>query len=210
MISEAGLSEAFFIGCGLLERKRFAIEPIPPSEFFIIKVLQRSFKDRTSEEDFSWYYFYKMPDSVLIRCKHCGTVNRVPADKLRMHPKCGKCKDMLTFPESAVEVTTASFDDEVIRWPGAVLVEFWSQTCGVCMSLMPTVYDIARQRAGNLKVVLINVESNPVLANRFKVLSLPTFIVYKNGVMINRLNGGLARARLEDWIDASTSLSFRF
>ena len=117
---------------------------------------------------------------------------------------------MLTFPESAVEVTTAGFDDEAIRWPGAVLVEFWSQTCGVCMSLMPMVYDIARQRAGNLKVVLINVERNPVLADRFKVLSLPTFIIYKNGVMINRLDGGLARARLEEWIDASTSLSFRF
>ena len=56
IISEAGLSDAFFMGCGLLERKRFAIEPIPPSECFIIKVLQQSFKDRTSEEDFSWYY----------------------------------------------------------------------------------------------------------------------------------------------------------
>jgi thioredoxin 2 len=151
-----------------------------------------------------------MPDSVLIRCKHCGTVNRVPSDKLRMHPKCGKCKDSLSFPESPVEVTGANFEDEVIRWPGAVLVEFWSQTCGICMSLMPTVYDIAKQRAGKLKVVLINVERNPLLANRFNVLSLPTFIIYKNGSMINRLDGGLARAKLEEWIDASTTLSFRF
>ncbi len=151
-----------------------------------------------------------MPDSVLIRCNHCSTVNRIPTDKLRMHPKCGKCKGLLSFPESPVEVTTASFQDEVIRCPGDVLVEFWSQTCGICMSLMPSVYDIARQRAGRLKVVLINVERNSFLANRFNVLSLPTFIIYKNGSMINRLDGGLARARLDQWLDASTNLSFHF
>jgi thioredoxin 2 len=151
-----------------------------------------------------------MPDSVLIRCEQCKTVNRVPTGKLRMYPKCGKCKNPLTFPESPVEASAASFEDEVTRWPGDVLVEFWSQTCGVCMSLMPAVYDIAGQRAGSLKVVLINVERNPLLANRFKVLSLPTFIIFKNSSMINRLDGGMARARLEEWIDASTSLSFRF
>lgn len=151
-----------------------------------------------------------MPDSVLLRCRHCGTVNRVPAEKLRMHPKCGKCGNYLVFTEAPVEVTAASFEDEVIRWPGDVLVEFWSQTCGICASLMPGVYDIARQRAGRLKVVLINVEREPFLSNRFNVLSLPTFVIFKNGRMINRLDGGLAKARLEQWIDASTSLSFRF
>lgn len=149
-----------------------------------------------------------MPESVLVRCNNCKAVNRVSGDKLQMHPKCGRCKEWLVFPESPVEVTAASFEDEVLRWPGAVLVEFWSQTCGVCMSLMQTVYDIAKKRSGRLKVVLINIERNPVLANRFNVLSLPTFLIYKNGSKINRLDGGLARARLEEWIDASTSLYF--
>ena len=151
-----------------------------------------------------------MLDKVLIRCNNCGIVNRIPVDKLRSHPKCGKCKGLITFPESPVEATAASFEDEVIRWPGDVLVEFWSQKCGVCMSLMPIIYDIARHRAGKLKIVLINVERTPFLAGRFNVLSLPTFIIYKNGSLINRLDGGLAPARLEDWIDATTNLSFRF
>jgi thioredoxin 2 len=151
-----------------------------------------------------------MLENVLVRCGRCGTVNTIPGDKLRMDPKCGKCKVLLSFPEAPVEATTASFQDEVVRWPGAVMVEFWSQTCGICASLMPSIYDLARQRAGRLKVVLVNVERELILAGRFNVISLPTFIIYKNGKMINRLDGALARARLEEWIDASTSLSFRF
>ncbi|HTZ16836.1 MAG TPA: thioredoxin domain-containing protein [Dissulfurispiraceae bacterium] len=151
-----------------------------------------------------------MSENVLVRCGRCGTVNSIPAGKIGMHPRCGRCKVLLSFPEAPINATMASFEDEVVRWPGAVLVEFWSQTCGICASLMPSIYDLARQRAGRLKVVLINVERELFLANRFNVLSLPTFIIYNNGRLINRLDGALARARLEEWIDASTSLSFRF
>ncbi len=151
-----------------------------------------------------------MSENLLVRCGNCGTVNSIPADKLRMTPKCGKCKAYLSFPEAPVETTTARFEDDVARWPGAVLVEFWSQTCGICASLMPSIYDLAKQRTGKLKVVLVNVEKEPFLASRFNVMSLPTFIIYKNSKMINRLDGALARSRLEEWIDASTSLSFRF
>lgn len=146
----------------------------------------------------------------MIRCSHCGSVNRLPAEKLRMSPKCGKCKTPLVFPDSPVEVSAADFQNEVIRWPGVVLVEFWSRTCGICASLMPSVYDIAKQRAGRLKVVLIKVEKETFLSSQFKVLSLPTFIIYRNGAMVNRLNGGLARSKLEEWIDASTNLTFNF
>jgi len=151
-----------------------------------------------------------MAENVLVRCSSCGTVNTFPVDKIRMHPMCGRCKELLSLPEAPVEVSAASFEDEVVRWPGAVLVEFWSQTCGICASLMPSIYDLAKARIGRLKVVLINVEREPFLARRFNVLSLPTFIIYKNGSMINRLDGALARARLEEWIDASASMSFRF
>lgn len=151
-----------------------------------------------------------MSENVLVRCGHCGTVNSLPAEKLQMHPKCGKCKYPVAIPDRPVEATMANFENEVIRWPGPVLVEFWSRTCGVCSSLMPSIYDLAKQRAGKLKVVLVNVESELLLANRFRVLSLPTFILYRGGNLINRLDGGLARAKLEEWIDASTSFSFRF
>jgi thioredoxin 2 len=67
-----------------------------------------------------------MTGNVLLRCGNCGAVNRVPADKLNSNPKCGKCKNYLTFPKAPVNVTAGNFDREVLGWPGAVLVEFWA------------------------------------------------------------------------------------
>ncbi len=151
-----------------------------------------------------------MSENAFLRCGHCGALNSLPAEKIQMHPKCGKCKSILALPDKPIEATMANFENEVVRWPGPVLVEFWSGTCGVCSSLMPSIYDLARQRAGKLKIVLVNVEREFLLAQRFNVLSLPTFIIYRGGKLINRLDGGLARAKLEEWIDASTSFSFRF
>ncbi|MGD0886376.1 MAG: thioredoxin domain-containing protein [Thermodesulfovibrionales bacterium] len=138
--------------------------------------------------------------TVLLRCKSCATLNRVPAERLFLHPKCGKCKTFLEFPRTPVEVTARNFEEEVLKWPSTVLVEFWSPRCGICLSIAPVIERLARERAGTVKVATIEVEKEWLLANRFDVRSTPVFFVYRNGVKINELYGALPRLQLEAWL----------
>lgn len=145
-----------------------------------------------------------MPDStVLLRCPACKTVNKVPAQRLTENPKCGKCKAALEYLKVPVEGTASNFAQEVLRWPGAALVEFWSARCGVCRSMAPLISELARERAGRLKIVTINTEHEWSLANQFNIHAVPAFILYRNGAKINELNGGLPKAQLEAWVESS-------
>jgi thioredoxin-like negative regulator of GroEL len=85
-----------------------------------------------------------------------------------------------------------------------VLVEFWSSTCSVCTAVAPFIDRLARQKAGLLKVAMINVEREWLLANRFDIRSTPVFMVFRNGTKINELYGALPRAELEAWIESAT------
>ncbi|MBZ0154802.1 MAG: thiol reductase thioredoxin [Alphaproteobacteria bacterium] len=142
-------------------------------------------------------------DPVLLRCPSCGTVNRVPASRLPEHPKCGKCKVPLSFPRVPVDVTDATFPREVLQWPGAVLVQFWSPRCGICRSMAPSIREIARKGAGRLKVALVNVDTEQSLAYRFRIQGVPAFFLYRNGVKVNEITGGMQEYQLKSWIDTS-------
>lgn len=138
-----------------------------------------------------------------MRCRSCGAVNRIPADRLNSGPKCGSCKTPLDVPRAPVEATEATFGAEALRWPGPVLVEFWSPRCGVCRSLAPEIAALARRRPGRPKIVTVNTEQSPSLAQRFAIQAVPTFILYRSGMRINELKGGLPGPQLEQWIEAS-------
>ncbi len=118
-------------------------------------------------------------------------------------PKCGKCKTFLEFPKTAVEATESNFGKEVLEWPGAVLVVFWSPVCSVCVSILPMLQELARRNAGVLKVVLINADKDFFFSSRLNIQSVPTFFLYRNGVKINELKGALPQPQFEAWIDSS-------
>jgi thioredoxin 2 len=143
--------------------------------------------------------------TVLIRCKHCAVINRMPVDKLMNKPKCGKCKSFLEISERPFDVTAANFDQEVLTWPGIVLVEFWASWCGHCRMIAPVIEELARERAGLLKVVKVNVDIEPSLGARFNIQATPTFMLYQNGRKLNEIAGALPKKELEEWIDSSSS-----
>ncbi len=144
-----------------------------------------------------------MPDNfVLLRCRACRTLNRVSGDKLSGNPICGQCKTTLEFPNAPVNVTTASYDQQVNDWPETVLAEFWAKWCGYCRAIEPFVNSLAAKRAGRLKVIKVDVDSEPLLARRFTIKATPTFILYRNGRQLSRLDGAPAQnSDLEYWID---------
>jgi thioredoxin 2 len=144
-----------------------------------------------------------MPSSsVILRCPSCRTLNRVPVDRLSNRPVCGSCRSLLTFPSAPVNATAGSFDRETNDWPGPLLVEFWSTTCGYCRMVEPVVNDIASWRAGRLKVLKVNIESETAVARRFDVMATPTFILFQNGRQVARIDGA-PREKLDlvSWVD---------
>ncbi|OGW40987.1 MAG: hypothetical protein A2010_15990 [Nitrospirae bacterium GWD2_57_9] len=144
-----------------------------------------------------------MPNEpILIRCKSCRTLNRVPADKLSANPICGNCKKPLEFPRFPVNATSATFEQEVFDWPEYVLLEFWAKWCGYCRMVEPVVNDLASWRAGRLKAVRIDIDAEPILAKRFTVKATPTFILFKNGTQLGRIDGApKEKLHLVQWVD---------
>jgi len=139
--------------------------------------------------------------TVLLRCSSCKTVNRVPVSKLEAEPKCGKCKSTLKFPRSPVEVTDSGFREEVLDNPGAVLVFFWAPWCAHCRGMFPLMEDLARQRAGLLKVARVNTEKETYLARSFNVMSVPRLTLYRYGRILGELNGAVQKPQLDAWLE---------
>ncbi|MGL6279728.1 MAG: thioredoxin [Gaiella sp.] len=81
----------------------------------------------------------------------------------------------------ALNVTTQSFDQEVIQSETPVLVDFWAEWCGPCHAVAPVLDRIAEEREGALKVVKVNIDDESELAQRFGVASIPTMILFKGG-----------------------------
>ena len=87
----------------------------------------------------------------------------------------------------------ANFEEEVLKSEQPVLVDFWASWCGPCRMLAPTVDAIADDYASVVKVGKVNVDEENELAMRYKVASIPTLIVFKNGEAVNRSVGVVPR-----------------
>ncbi len=88
-----------------------------------------------------------------------------------------------------VVVTDASFERDVLKSNVPVLVDFWAPWCGPCRSIAPVVEQMAQKYAGRAKVVKVNVDDNPRIAQQFQIMSIPTLMVFKNGSAIKRQVG---------------------
>jgi thioredoxin 1 len=77
-------------------------------------------------------------------------------------------------------ITTDSFDTEVLQSDGAVIVDFWAEWCGPCRAVAPVLDQIASERQ-DLRVVKVNVDDEPALAQRYGILSIPTIMLFKDG-----------------------------
>jgi thioredoxin 1 len=81
----------------------------------------------------------------------------------------------------ALDVTTQSFEQEVIQSDTPVLVDFWAEWCGPCHAVAPVLDRIVDERDGALKLVKVNIDNENELASRFGVASIPTMILFKDG-----------------------------
>ena len=96
----------------------------------------------------------------------------------------------------AAAVTERTFTEDVINAPVPVVVDFWAAWCGPCRLIAPVVEELATAYDGRVKFVKLNVDENPDLAVQYKVMSIPTLGVFKDGKMIERIVGYMPKPEL--------------
>jgi thioredoxin len=107
-----------------------------------------------------------------------------------MHPK----EPMSTQP---IEVTDASFPQEVLESHLPVLMDCWAPWCPPCVIMAPVIEELARSLAGTVKVAKLNVDENPETAGRLGIRSIPTMVLFRDGQAIGELVGAAPRAEIE-------------
>jgi len=136
----------------------------------------------------------------IVKCSRCGTRNRIPIGRLGEKPLCGKCKTPLAvgaFHNSPVTVTDATFESEVMGYPGPVLLDAWAPWCGPCKMVSPILEDLARTYAGRVKIAKLNVDENPMTASKYAIRSIPTMFFFNNGKMVNSVVGALPKEEID-------------
>jgi thioredoxin 2 len=134
-----------------------------------------------------------------VACPACGRRNRVPA-VAGGTPHCGSCRAPLPWLVAAGD---ADFADVADRSPVPVLLDLWAPWCGPCRAVAPAVARVARELAGHVKAVQVNVDEAPGVAARFGARSIPTLLVLRDGVEIARQVGALPADRLLGWVRGS-------
>lgn len=103
--------------------------------------------------------------------------------------------------ENVLKFDSANFDQEIEKSDVPVLVDFWAAWCGPCRAVAPVIDEIAEDYKGKVKVGKVNVDEENELASRYRVMSIPTIILFKNGKAVDKIMGYTAKQGFQQMID---------
>ena len=104
--------------------------------------------------------------------------------------------------ENIAQVSDATFDSEVLKSTVPVLIDFWAPWCPPCRAVAPILDTLAQENTGKIKVVKINVDDNPHLAQRYSVSSIPAFRIFDNGQSAGSFVGAMSKESFEERLSA--------
>jgi thioredoxin 2 len=135
----------------------------------------------------------------IVTCPNCSKRNRVPAAADSV-PKCGNCHQPLPWIADAGD---DDFAEVAERSPVPVLVDMWATWCGPCRMVSPALEQLATERAGQIKLVKVDVDAAPRLSQRFEIRAFPTLMVLRDGEVVARQAGAAPVPVLRNWLDGA-------
>jgi thioredoxin len=144
----------------------------------------------------------KQVASAVVPCPFCGTLNRVVLGRLEDRPKCAECHKPILL-DRPVHVTENQLSKVINGTTVPVLVDFYADWCGPCKMMAPVLDELARDRAGDLLVVKVDSDQNPVSPQHYGVRGIPTLIVLKDGQEVARQVGAASKGHVAAMIDGA-------
>ncbi|QJD71641.1 thioredoxin TrxA [Marinobacterium sp. LSUCC0821] len=105
--------------------------------------------------------------------------------------------------ENIHNVSDASFEEDVLKADGPVLVDYWAEWCGPCKMIAPVLEEVAQEYAGRLKVCKLNIDENSETAPKFGIRGIPTLMIFKGGNVEATKVGALSKSQLTAFVDAN-------
>jgi len=102
---------------------------------------------------------------------------------------------------SEIILDDSNFEAEVLKSGVPVLVDFWAPWCGPCQMMGPLVEELAGEYEGKAKVAKLNVDESQTTAGKYKVMSIPTFLVFKGGEVVDQMVGGVQKDKLKEMVE---------
>lgn len=100
-------------------------------------------------------------------------------------------------------VTDDSFEADVLKAGGPVLVDFWAEWCGPCKQIGPALEELATEMSGAVTIAKLNIDESPQTGSRYGVRGIPTMMLFKNGEVVSTKVGAMAKSRIQEWLTQS-------
>lgn len=105
--------------------------------------------------------------------------------------------------DKILHVSDSSFDADVLKATGPMLVDFWAEWCGPCKMIAPILDEVATEYAGKLTIAKLNIDQNPATAPKYGIRGIPTLILFKNGEVVATKVGALSKTQLKEFLDGN-------
>lgn len=105
--------------------------------------------------------------------------------------------------DKIIHLTDSSFEADVLKAEGPILVDFWAEWCGPCKMIAPILDEIAEEFEGKLTITKLNIDQNPATAPKYGIRGIPTLLLFKHGEVAATKVGALSKGQLKDFLNAN-------
>ena len=103
---------------------------------------------------------------------------------------------------TSIAVSDDSFDTDVLKAEGSVLVDFWAEWCGPCKMISPALEEIAKEMDGRVQIAKMNIDDNPMTPQKYGVRGIPTLMLFRDGQVAATKVGALPKNQLQEWVES--------